>query len=502
MTADWLAPGLAAAEPQLHRASDIIAVDPRGTGLSTPLACTVFDDGVSDYRSPGPRQIAAQQAAARRQVLECARQNGPYLQQISTAAMVRDMDHVRARLGVASIDFYGVSAGTWLGAHYAQTFPARVGRFVFDANTHFTADWRTSFGWQPRGFERRWRQQFLPWLARRHATYRLGTTAAATGRAYERLRAEVARGALYGLTPNDLDAMVTQALYFDNQFPELAQVLASLTSVAQPRAAVGAAAARGPRAQSVRNTAAARQRAVRAAVDRFQAAVLGPQSRDRRSTEDTVFMAVQCNDDRWDPNPASYVREGLDQGSRYPLLGYTWMTSPCAYWPYPARPLPRPTGAGVPPILMVQSELDPATAWEGAVLAHRAHASARFLAVDDWGNHGSLMNGNACVEDAVIAWLTRGVLPAEGTVCRGAPLPSDSRAYTYRLRPTGPALARHPLVAAAAAATSAASAAVTAAPGTTRASGSRPVDPATALAQQRVTRRLQQQLAGALTRSR
>ncbi|MBK8437074.1 MAG: alpha/beta fold hydrolase [Austwickia sp.] len=427
VTADWLAPNLASAAPDIHRTHDIVAVDPRGSGNSTPLACAMVDDGVTDYRAPSAAEIARQQQAARREVAACAARDAAYLRTIGTASTVRDLDLVRSRLGAQTVDFYGVSAGTWLAAHYAQTFPRRVGRFVLDGNTEFTADWRRSFGWQPLGFERRYRQQFLPWLARRNQVYRLGATAAAVGATYERIRAQVAAGRLPGVVPNDLDLVMIQGLYFDSTFPDLADLMVALTRAVGEHPAAGAAAS-----ARAGGTAAA-------ALARFRRAVLGSPAADHVSAEDTVFMAVQCNDDAWVRDPASYLREGMALGRRYPLLGYTWVTSACAYWPFPDRPLPRATGEGVPPLLMVQAELDPATPWEGASLAHRAHASARLLAVDDSGNHGSLMTGNTCVESAVTAWLVDGVLPPPGTTCAGLPLPGEASVPAYQLRPSAPA---------------------------------------------------------------
>lgn len=439
--AAWMAPGVAFAQRQVHRTSDIVAVDPRGTGGSTPLACLMLDDGVRDYRTPTAREIALQQEAARREVQGCVAQNARYLRNIGTGAMVRDLDHVRSLMGADTIDYYGVSAGTWLGAHYAQAYPRRVGRFVLDGNTQFTSDWRRSFAWQPRGFERRFRQQFLPWLARHHRVYRLGSTAAATAAAYERLRARVAAGDLDAFSPNDLDSVVVEGLYFDVNFPDLAELLSALTRTIAPGRAVGA-------------DGGVSARAARAAVAAFRQHLLGEAAagvgdggvagrglgegaspRSYRSAASTVFMAVQCNDDVWDRRPSTYRREGIALGARYPLLGYTWVTSSCAYWPYRVSPLPRPTGRGVPPMLMVQSELDAATPWEGASLADRSHASTRLLTVDDSGNHGSFMTGNRCVESAVNSWLVGGRLPAPGATCRGLPLPGDPKVYPYRLRP-------------------------------------------------------------------
>lgn len=420
VAADWLAPTVAALEPDVHRTHDIVAIDPRGTGGSSPVSCVTLDDGVRDYRNPTAAQVSAQQRAVRATVARCVARAGARLAHVNTYTTIRDHELVRTLLTVPTVDFYGVSAGTWMAARYADLYPGRVGRFVLDSNTQFTTDWRRSFAWQPLGFQRRFDQQFLPWVARMHADYGLGSTTTAARATYYSLRQAAARGRLGGMTPQDLDQVVVENLYTDTGFGDLAQTLAVLrTQVRRPAAALADRAAR-PAAQAP-----------------GRGAIVGA------GTEDTVFMAVQCNDSPWSRLPSSYVTEGMSLGRRYPLLGFTWVTSPCAYWPFGPTPVPRTPAARRAPMLMVQSELDPATPFEGALAAHRARPETRLLTVDDQGNHGVWLGDNPCVERTVGAYLTTGRLPGADLLCPGMPLPGETRVFPVGAPLTASALDRH-----------------------------------------------------------
>lgn len=397
--AERMAPSLAARFPNLLRTHDLVAVDPRGTDRSTPLACAEVRDGVRDLRGAAPTTVTALQRATRATVADCARRNPKLLPHLSTANMAGDLDLTRQLLGHARTDFYGVSAGSWLGAHYARLYPRAVGRFVFDGSTQFTADWRTSFSWQPQGFQRRLDQQFLPWLARHGRTYGLGTTTRTVRASYEDVRAAVAAGRAPGLTPRDFDAMVAAHLYRDEGFLDLAEQLRNLRREAGRRPAAGW---------------------------RPQSGLLGAGEYEANPA-DIVFTAVQCNDGTARRSAAQYAEEGRSLGAKFPLVGYEWLTSGCAYWPFAAKPLPPVTE--LPPVLMVQTELDPATPWEGALRARRANPNARLVAVEDQGGHGAYLSGNACVASHVETYLTRGVLPKTDQVCEGDPLPLDTRVY-------------------------------------------------------------------------
>ena len=51
---------------------------------------------------------------------------------MNTTTSARDMDQLRAALGVRGSTYYGMSYGTALGSVYAQLFPSHVRSMVLD----------------------------------------------------------------------------------------------------------------------------------------------------------------------------------------------------------------------------------------------------------------------------------------------------------------------------------------------------------------------------------
>lgn len=94
------------------RDQNLLIVDPRGFGASSPLVCEHADLG-------DPATIRS-----------CARERGPRTRLFSSDQAVTDIDAVRAALGVPAVTFYGNSYGTVFGQAYATRFPGRV-RAVF-----------------------------------------------------------------------------------------------------------------------------------------------------------------------------------------------------------------------------------------------------------------------------------------------------------------------------------------------------------------------------------
>jgi len=78
----------------------------------------------------------------------------------------------------------------------------------------------------------------------------------------------------------------------------------------------------------------------------------------------------------------------------------------------PSTPL-QIKGAGLPPILMLQGTLDPATPYAGAQVAHRLLPSARMVVVEGDGNHGQSLADppNNCVNGYLNRYLATGAVP-------------------------------------------------------------------------------------------
>ena len=403
-----MVPALAATKPALRATHDIVGVDPRGTGLSTPLPCDPLMPVAADYRNPSAKVRAAMQASYKSWVTTCVAKQGKILPYITTTNTVHDQDLVRRIIGYPKLDWMGVSGGSWMGAWYAQLHPKQAGRIVLDSNTQFTTDWRTSFADMPMGVQRRYDQQFLPWLARQHKTYGLGSTTKATRASVERLRAQVGKGRVTGMTPFAFDLSIFQALYQDEAFPVLAQAMSTTTkSLAKTKGKV----------------------TMRLPGDDVQ---LTP----ALLATTTVRTAILCNDGPYLRTPASFEKEFGQQRAKYSLLGpnFGFLLGPCAYWPYKPKPAPSIDGSGgVPTMLMVQNELDPATPIEGARKAHAANRATRLVVAKGQGAHGAFFSGvpNPCVDKATLTFRQQGTLPAKDLTCAGLPLPGEKKVYDY-----------------------------------------------------------------------
>lgn len=394
---------------------EVVGIDVRGTGDSTNVTC---QDQSFTGSTLDPRNRAAQNTdvildGASYVAKTCQAGSGEVGPFVTTAQTVRDLDLLRALLGREKIDWLGYSGGTWLGAYYATYFPSRVGQFVLDGNTQFTAPWQVTFDGQPLGFQRRFESDFLPWAASYDNVLGLGATAAAVRALYESLRADLAAQPLnlgpFSVFATDLDYFVVRSMYSKSGFPGLAQGLGQIRALLADRS--GAAKQASPSLVDSLRAARAAARYGRG---------MRPLSDD---AFDSTFLSITCNDTPWTGDRASLVSQSDALGKAYPLLGWAHLAQPCVFWHRPALAMPTPTGQGLPPILMVANDRDPATPYEGAVAAHRAFVGSRLLTVTNEGDHTKYASDNPCVDDAVEAFLVDGVVPAGDTSCAGAPIP-------------------------------------------------------------------------------
>ncbi len=116
--------GVAQAFARVGRDRDIVLVDQRGTGRSTPLACDLSDDTLLEGREADIKALTAR--------CRDALQKGHDLTQFTTSVAVRDLDAVRAALGYELINLYGVSYGTRVAQHYLRRFPQHTRSLILD----------------------------------------------------------------------------------------------------------------------------------------------------------------------------------------------------------------------------------------------------------------------------------------------------------------------------------------------------------------------------------
>ncbi|MEU8972161.1 alpha/beta hydrolase [Streptomyces monashensis] len=398
--------GFVKASPAVGAAYDVVSFDQRGVGNSSHATCqtdTEFRDFYAgDFRDRSPAALQAVVNRSRQFAKHCQERSGDLVKYLNTDQAVHDMDLFRALLGVQKISYYGPSYATWLGAYYATEFPQHVERAVLDSNEPFDATWQQAELGQPMSFQRRFEQDFLPWIAKYDSVYHYGRTAAAAKATWEARRTAlhdhpVTIGSLT-IGPNQLDNATLQAMYnADLQWRSLASVLAALErwDMATP--------------------------AERQLVEKTFANYLSPGFA-------ADFFPVTCNDTPWSRNLTYWLRQSATDTEKYPLAGARELAyaATCASWPTSDAPHVKVTGKGLPPTLMLNSVHDPATYYEGALQAHKALSGSRLVTVTGGGDHGQYQNGNACVDSVVDAYLLTGRIPAHDMTCPSKPLPTPA----------------------------------------------------------------------------
>ena len=114
---------IAPAFAPVQRERDIVLVDQRGTGGSNALDCPFPDEGESADLTPAQLRAHARDCLA-------SLNADPTL--YTTSVAVQDLDAVRAALGYAQINLYGVSYGTRVAQHYLRRFPEHARALILD----------------------------------------------------------------------------------------------------------------------------------------------------------------------------------------------------------------------------------------------------------------------------------------------------------------------------------------------------------------------------------
>lgn len=132
--------GLANIPGSLTHNFDLVAVDPRGVGHSTPIVCgeEAKPAGVTYF----PKTQAAYDALAahnRAFAEDCLRRNGSLVAHTDLTSTARDFEAVRIGLGEKQLNWYGIHYSTLLGRTYAKLYPGKLRTMVLDTALDDTA---------------------------------------------------------------------------------------------------------------------------------------------------------------------------------------------------------------------------------------------------------------------------------------------------------------------------------------------------------------------------
>ncbi|MGQ0625617.1 MAG: alpha/beta hydrolase [Sporichthyaceae bacterium] len=376
---------------------DLIGFDPRGIGGSEPIDCLSdrqLDEVIeSDATVDDDEDFQILDRLARGFAAGCQKRSGDLLAHLGTDDVARDVDVLRAVLGDNRLYYLGFSYGTFIGARYAELFPARVGRLVLDGAIDPSLSGEELTLAQAAGFQTAWRAFVDDCLSgsgcalgrsRGEATTRVAALFAAAEAAPLRTRSG------RELTESQATLGVLSALYSQARWDFLTQSLV--------------AAFNGDGSGLLFLADAYLQR---------------EEDGSYRDNSNEAIYAVNCLDRASDSSPAGIRGQLASMREASPLFGeyIAWGNLPCHYWPVPALGAGGPVrAAGADPILVIGTTRDPATPYEWAVaLAEQLESGVLLTHVGD--GHTVYGDGKACIDDAVENYLLRGKPPKDGVRC-------------------------------------------------------------------------------------
>lgn len=376
---------------------DVIGFDPRGVGASTAVTCydaAQMDDylyGIPAAERGSPAWEAEVLASHKAFADACDANSDGILPHITTINSARDMDLLRAVLGDKELNYLGYSYGTFLGATYAKLYPEKAGRLVLDGAIDPAVPGLEVGATQALGFESALRAYMQSCLDSGSCPFNgtvddamadLGALLASV----DRTPLENGDGRMLGA--DSLMTAIIAALYSEDSWSYLTQALDEALQGDPATAFVLA--------------------------DFYN----GREGDVYIDNSSEAFRAYNCMDYPVEEDPAAEAATEAKIAEGAPTIAPYWSgPDPCEVWPYP------PTGTrgeiaaeGAGPIVVVGTTNDPATPYEWSEsLAEQLEEGVLVTRVGE--GHTGYNKGNACVDDAVEAFLLEDVVPQDGLRC-------------------------------------------------------------------------------------
>ncbi len=328
--------------------------------------------------------------------------NAPLLAHQDTESAARDLDALRAALGEAQMNYWGVSYGTRLGEMYAELFPHRVRAVALDSPVEPDPQFQEFLQSQSVSFDHQF-QRFFAWCAGATSTecpFRtddgLATSVAA---AYAQLLATASTSPVVAdgvtLDAPTIDLVATNLMYFPvDDWPMLGAALASLS----------------------------------AGNGSFVASLFTMGQFDY-ANDDNAFSSYQnvIAQDLPLPSsiatPATYQQWVATQAALAPHVGVQNATAQAFAVDWPVTvPIQHAIGATTaPPLLITATRNDPATPYAGAGALQTALANGSYLVTYEGDGHANAQF-EPCLGDAVAQFLIDPTTPPSTTDCPEVPI--------------------------------------------------------------------------------
>ncbi|MFE0424576.1 alpha/beta hydrolase [Streptomyces sp. NPDC058953] len=383
--------------PRVAAAYDVIGMDTRGLGESTPVDCGLTRG--MWLHAPGPDRAGFDESVrlSREDARKCWSKHSDVLPHLSTRNIARDVDIVRSALGERKTSWFGQSYGTVLGAVYAQMFPHRVDRLVLDSaagpDDYHSFEMVRKMG----PANEKALDDFAGWAAPRHREYGLGTSAPEVRATVEGLirhaGTEPVRIGGHRVTQHDLPLVLFGLITDDIGNADVATALRALLDAAAGKPVTA------PRP-----------------LKEFLDAIFDPRG-SGRAADYAAQLGVLCADAVMPRDPEYYWRAVERSRKSQPVFGpVTNAPLPCAFWKERSREKPTKIDNKVP-ALQIQATGDTRTTYESGLRMHRAMRGSKLVTVPARSHTVYLSYPNDCVRRTVDHYLLNGTLPARNTVC-------------------------------------------------------------------------------------
>ncbi|UPK75786.1 alpha/beta hydrolase [Nocardioidaceae bacterium SCSIO 66511] len=378
---------------EINRFHDVIGLDTRGVGHSSPLvSCVTYEE---ERRIEAPLSAAQTTADREKRIQEatdlaakCQEQSGRLLPHLSSTTSARDLDRVRAALGERQLRIVTAAGGSTLAENYLAMFPKRVAALVLDSpfDTPQYVDRPFAFDIEQSIATERTMRTFFSWCKSNEklCTFGNGHPHLAFTALLDKTRKNRLNhpGRWDVLTDGALVDLVSGAMLFPQQWPELAKNLAAAEKQAVPMAPLN-------------------------------------QGDDRAFAE---FYSQTCLDRTFPDDPASFDDQLRRSKRAAPLIGgrYGYAEFKCYAWPTEAKerfsgPWTNPHDV---PVLVLTADDDPLAPYKGA----RRTASRLGARTVHVRGSGSIQLGrDSCIDTTATMFLTLGWAPKRTTCTTSLP---------------------------------------------------------------------------------
>ena len=389
---------------KLTSSYDVVGFDPRGVGASTAVDCLTdaeLDAERAGANDPATPSASATEERAQKMGEACTSKTSTpgLLDHIDTVSVARDLDILRAVDGQQALTYLGYSYGTYLGATYAELFPANTGRLVLDGAVDPSLSAEELALGQAKGFEASLRAYVESCQSSKLGCPLSGDVASGVSQVREFL--ESTKTAPVPTSDSKRPLTYDLAVY---------GVLGSMYQTqAWPSLTLGLSQAMGKEGKPDGS-----------ALLKLADLVSSRESDGTYSNNVAeALMAVNCLDYPVQGDNASWEKNAKAIKETSPTFG-SQLLYPDAYcqgWGHTSsRKREKITASGAAPILVVGTTGDPATpyAWSQA-LAEQLE-SGQLLTWEGDG-HTAYGRSNDCVKKAVDTYLLNGTMPDKGLTC-------------------------------------------------------------------------------------